>query len=140
MSRDDSSRMNTLYKLTNGKTLTTDQVAARLSKASSPGDWNPNPAENPDFDWWSAIKKAKIQSLDHLNDLFATFPSPEYRRTEVFAWKSEWMLANNDRDTARALAEQAIEAAKDGSWFRWYDSAQKKVAYSALRVILKSCG
>jgi hypothetical protein len=43
------------------------------------------------------------------------------------------MLASGNRHAARYLAEQAIEAAKDGSWFRWYDSAQKKVAYGALQ-------
>src|SRR5262249_29457406 len=36
----------------------------------------------------------------------------------------------------RDLAEQAIEAANDGSWFRWHDGAQKKVAYGALRSIV----
>jgi hypothetical protein len=124
---------HTLYRLTSGETLTTDQVAARLSRADSSGDWNPNPAENGDFDWWSAVKRASIQSSDHLNDLIATFPPPEYRTVELLAWKSEWMLASGDRHAARELAEQAIEAAKDGSWFRWWDGAQKKVAYGALQ-------
>ncbi len=123
---DDSSRKSALYRLTSGETLSTDQVAARLSRADNPGDWNPNPAENGDFDWWSAVKRASIQSLDHLNDLVATFPPPEYRTVELLAWKSEWMLASGDRHAARELAEQAIEAAKDGSWFRWWDGAQKK--------------
>jgi hypothetical protein len=131
--RYDSSLKNTLYKLTSGETLMTDQVAARLSKVDSPGDWNPNPAENGDFDWWSAVKRASIQSLNHLNDLIATFPPPEYRRVELLALKSDWMLANGDRHAARELAEQAIGAAKDGSWFRWWDGAQKKIAYSALQ-------
>jgi hypothetical protein len=131
--RYDSSLKNTLYRLTSGETLTTDQVAARLSTADSPRDWNPNPAENGDFDWWSAVKRASIQSSDHLNDLIATFPPPEYRTVELLAWKSEWMLANGDRHAARELAEQAIEAAKDGSWFRWWGGAQKKIAYSALQ-------
>jgi hypothetical protein len=131
--RYDSSLKNMLYRLTSGETLSTDQVAARLSRFDSPGDWNPNPAENGDFDWWSAVKRASIQSLDHLNDLIATFPPPEYRRVELLAWKSEWMLAGGDRHAAKQLAEQAIEAAKDGSWFRWWDGAQKKVAYGALQ-------
>ena len=92
------------------------------------GAWNLNPAENGDFDWWSAVKRASIQSLDHLNDLIAAFPPPEYRRVELLAWKSKWMLASGDRHAAREHAEQAIEAAEDGSWFRWWDGAQKKVA------------
>ena len=131
--RDDSSRKSTFYKLSSGETLTTDQVAARLSRADNPVDWNPNPAENGDFDWWSAVKRATIQSLDHLDDLIATFSPPEYRTVELLAWKSEWMLARGDRHAARNLAEQAIEAANDGSWFRWYDGAQKKVAFAALQ-------
>ncbi len=132
MDRYESSLKNTLYRLTTGETLTTDQVAARLSRADSPSDWNPNPEENGDFDWWSAVKKVTIQSSDHLNALIATFPPPEYRMAEFLAWRSEWMLANGDHHAARQLAEQAIEAAKDGSWFRWWDGAQKKVAYRAL--------
>ncbi len=137
-SRDESSRESTLYRLTSGETLTTNQVAARLSRADHPHDWNPNPAENGSFDWWSAVKRASIQSLDHLNDLIATFPPPEYQAVELLARKSEWMLASGDRHAARDFAEQAIEAAKDGSWFRWHDGAQKKVAYGALqRVALR---
>ena len=132
-SRDDSSLKNTLYRLTSGETLTIDQVAARLSRAECPGDWHPNPAENREFDWWSAVKRARIQNLDHLNDLLATFPPPEYQTVELLAWKSECMLASGDRHAARDLAEQAIEAAKDGSWFRRWDGAPKKVAYGALQ-------
>src|SRR5262245_59031367 len=113
--RDDSSLRSTLYKLTSGETLTTDQVAARLSRADNPGDWNPNPAENGDFDWWSAVKRVSIQSLEHLDSLIATFPLPEHQRVELLAWKSEWMLASGDRHAASELAKQAIEAAKDGS-------------------------
>ena len=130
---DDSSRKSTLYRLTSGETLSTGQVATRLSRADHPHDWNPNPAENGEFDWWSAVKRASIWSLEHLNNLMATFPPPEYLTVEWLAWKSEWMLASDDRDTARALAEQAIEAAKDGSWFSSWDGAQKKVAYKALQ-------
>jgi hypothetical protein len=101
--RDDSSRNSTLYRLTSDETLTTDQVAARLSRVDSRGDWNPNPAENGDFDWWAAVKRATIQSLDHLNDLIASFPPSEYHTVELLAWKSEWMLANGDRLAAREL-------------------------------------
>ena len=63
--RDDSSHKSTLYRLTSGETLSTGQVAARLSRADNPGEWNPNPAENGEFDWWSAVKRASIQSLEH---------------------------------------------------------------------------
>jgi hypothetical protein len=129
----DSSRNSTLYRLTSGETLSTNQVAVRLSRADNPGGWNPNPAENGSFDWWSSMKRASFQSLDHLNNLLATFPPPEYRTVELLAWKSEWMQARGDRHAARDLAEQAIKAAKDRSWFRWIDGAEKKVAYAAFQ-------
>jgi hypothetical protein len=135
LGRHDSSHRSSLYKLTSGEMLSTWQVAARLSQADHPGDWNPNPTENDEFDWWSAVKEASIQSLEHLNNLIATFPPPEYRAVESLAWQSEWMLASGDRHAARQLAERAIEAAKEGSWFRWHDGAQKKVAYSALQKV-----
>lgn len=132
----DSSQQSTLYKLSSGRTLTTDQVAARLSRPDNPSNWNPNPAENGNFDWWRALKRAQIQSLDHVNDLIATFPPSEYRTVESLAWKSEWTLAIGNRRAARDLAEEAIKAANGGSWFRWHDGAQKKVAYGALRSIV----
>lgn len=40
-----------------------------------------------------------------------------------------------DRDTAKLLAERAIDLAKDSSWHRWLDGAQKKIAYGALKRI-----
>lgn len=132
---DDSSRKSTLYRLSSGATLTIDQVAARLSRADNMGEWNTNPTGNTDFNWWSAVKRANIRSLDHLNTLITTFPPAEYYTVELLALKSGWMLANGDRQAARVLAEQAIEAAKDGSWFSWYDGAQKKVAYDALKKV-----
>jgi hypothetical protein len=135
-SHNDSSRQNTLYKLGNGQTLTTGQVAVRLSSTDNTSDWNPNPAENGGFDWWSAFKRVHVQSLEHLNNLIATFPPSEYRTAELLAWKSERMLASGNRHTAREFAEQAIEAANNGSWFRWYDGAQKLVAYRVLRTIV----
>ena len=74
-----------------------------------------------------------IESLDHLNNLVTTFPPPDFETVELLAWKSGWMLERGDRHVARELAEQAIEAARDGSWFRWRDGAEKKVAYGALQ-------
>ena len=65
---NDSSHKSMLYRLTNGETLSIGQVAARLSRADNPGNWNPNPAENSEFDWWSAVKRASIQSSDHLRN------------------------------------------------------------------------
>jgi hypothetical protein len=134
-SRDDSSRKNTLYKLASGESLTADQVAALLSRADRPDDWNPNPDENHDFGWWSAIESASIQSLDHLNQLISRFPPPGYRGAKLLALKSEAMLASGDHNAARHLAEQAIEATRTESWFRYFDGGQKRAAYHALRKV-----
>jgi hypothetical protein len=133
--RDDSSRKNSLYKISTNKTLTTDEVAARLSKADQMHHWNPNPADNAEFDWWSAIRKAEIRSLDHLNALISNFPPPDYRAVELFAWKSKHFFDAGDRNSARQLAEQAIECGANGSWFKRYDGAQKIAAYAALKRI-----
>lgn len=97
--------------------------------------WNPNPAENAEFDWWSAVKKAKIRDVSHLNDLLSTFPPSDYREVDLLVWKSERLLEIGDRETAKLLAEQAIERARDGSWHRWLDGAQKRIAYGALKMI-----
>jgi hypothetical protein len=114
---------------------TTDQVAARLSNPDTPGVWNPNPAENAEFDWWSAVRRAKIRDMPHLNDLLSSFPPSDYREFDLLAWKSERLLEFGDRDTAKLLTEQAIDRARDGSWHRWLDGAQKKIAYGALKRI-----
>ena len=131
----DSSRKSSLYKSPTGETETIDQVAIRLSNHNNHGGWNPNPAENKEFDWWSAVKKAKIKNTSHLNDLLSAFPPPDYREVDLLAWKSERLLEFGDLDTARLLAEQAIDRARDGSWHLWSDGAQKKIAYGALKRI-----
>lgn len=134
-SQDDSSRKSSLYKRTEGETETADQVAARLSNHENLQQWNPNPAENAEFDWWSAVKKAKIRDASHLNDLLSSFPPSDYREVDLLVWKSERLLEIGDRETAKLLAEQAIERARDGSWHRWLDGAQKRTAYGALKMI-----
>ena len=65
------------------------------------------------------------------------FSAPEYRKAEFLAWKSEKLLEFGDRENAKLHAEQAIDCAKDKSWLKWYDGAQKKVAYGALMRIDK---
>jgi len=133
--RDDSSRKSSLYKRPTGEMETIDQVAARLSNHDKLGEWNPNPAKNAKFDWWSAVRRAKIRDMSHLNDLLSSFPPPDYREFDLLAWKSERLLEFGDQDTAKLLAEQAIDRARDGSWHRWLDGAQKKIAYGALKRI-----
>lgn len=136
--RDDTSMKSSLYRHPTGETETIDQVAARLSNHDNVGGWNPYPAENAEFDWWSAVKRAKVGDLSHLNDLLSSFPPPDYRQSDLLAWKSERLLEIGDRGTAKLLAEQAIDNARDGSWHRWLDGAQKKVAYGALKRIDKN--
>ena len=132
---DDTSIKNSLYRLPTGEIETIDQVAARLSNYDNTGEWNPNPTENAEFDWWSAVRRAKIRDMSHLNDLLSAFPPPDYRDIDLLVWKSEKLLEIGDPDTAKLLAEQAIDLARDRSWHRWLDGAQKKLAYGALKRI-----
>jgi hypothetical protein len=133
--QDDSSSKRSLYRRAAGETETIDQVAARLSNRDNPQQWNPNPAHNAEFEWWEAIKKTTIKDPSHLNDLLSLFPPSDYREFELLAWKSERLFEMGDRKTARLLAEQAIERARDGSWHLWLDGAQKKIAFNALKKI-----
>jgi hypothetical protein len=133
--QDDSSRKSSLYRLHSGEMETINQVAARLSNHENKGGWNPNPAENGGFDWWSAVREAKIRDIAHLNDLLAAFPPPDYRESEQLAWKAERLMEIGDRTTAVQLAMRAIEGSRDGTWHRWLDGAKKRVAYTALKGI-----
>ncbi len=133
--QDDSSRKSSLYRLHSGEMETINQVAARLSNHENKGGWNPNPAENGGFDWWSAVREAKIRDIAHLNDLLASFPPPDYRESDLLAWKAERLMEIGDRSTAVRLAMRAIESSRDGTWHRWLDGAKKRVAYTALKSI-----
>ena len=133
--RDDSSSRHSLYKNPSGEMETTDQVAARLSDPDNPEKWNPNPADNAGFDWWPAVKKAKIRDMSHVNHLLSSFPPSEYMEIDVLDWKSERLLELGDRGAARTLAKQAIDDSKNASWHRWLDGAKKKIAYGALKRI-----
>ena len=130
---DDSSMKSSLYLLPTGKTETRDQVAKRLGENTEPEKWSPYPEGNKEFDWWSAIKKAEIKSLAHLDAITSTFPPPEYRDVELLVWKSKWLLKFGNRKEAKQLAEQAIEQAKEGTWHRYHDGAEKKIAFEAMK-------
>lgn len=134
-SRDDSSLQGSLYRLASGEVRTQDEMAQVLSRGLDSADWNPNPEDNGQFDWWQTIKKASIQSTEHLEALIATFPHPDYRKVEFLAWKSGVLLRIGDNAAALELAEEAIREARDASWFRWYDGAQKITAFAALKAI-----
>jgi hypothetical protein len=133
--RNDSSMKSSLYRGLLGETETIDQVAARLSNLGSIEEWNPNPTDNVGFNWWSAVMKAKIRDISHLNDLISAFPPSDYREVDIIDLKSERLLEIGDRAAAIRLAEEAIDRAKDGSWYRWMDGAQKIIAYKALKRI-----
>ncbi len=134
-SRDDSSLQSSLYRLASGEVRTQDEMAQLLSRALDSADWNPNPGGNGQFNWWQTIKKATIQSTEHLEALIATFPHPDSRKVEFLAWKSGVLLQIGDGAAALNLAEEAIGEARDASWFRWYDGAQKITAFAALKAI-----
>lgn len=134
-SRDDDSRQGSLYRLASGEVRTQDQMAQLLSQHLDASNWNPNPSENGQFDWWQTIKKASIQSKEHLEALIATFPFPDYREVEFLSLKSGMLLQIGDRAAALELAEEAISKSRDASWFRWYDGAQKITAFAALKAI-----
>ena len=125
-SHNDSSRKSELYKQTNGELETIEHVASRLSNYANPEQWNLNPAENTEFNWWSAIKKAKINDTAHMDALLSSFALPDYSQVELLVWKSERMLELGDCKMAKLLAEQAIKRAKDGSWHRWLAWRTKK--------------
>jgi hypothetical protein len=137
---DDSARQSTLYRTAAGEVETLEQVAARLGDQEHPEAWNPNPDGNTGFEWWAAIRKAKVRNLAHLDTLVARFPPPDYRKVELFADKAELLLESGDRNAAREFAEQAISVARDGSWHRWFDGAQKRTGYGALKKVDRTAG
>ena len=89
---DDSSLKSTLYWLVTGEVETVNQISERLSDPNSPDAWNPNPEENTEFDWWTAIKKANVKDEQHFDKLVARFPPPDYREIERLVLKSGVLL------------------------------------------------
>ncbi|MDE0390000.1 MAG: hypothetical protein OXI75_14975 [Rhodospirillales bacterium] len=133
--RDDSALKSFLYRLTTGDVETLGQIAERLGDPDRPDRWNPNPGENAEFDWWAAIKKANIKDEQHFDSLVTSFPPPDYREVELLVLKAEVLLHSGNRNSARALIEQATASSKDGSWHRWLDSAQKVTVFRALKEV-----
>ena len=130
---DDFSWKSALYKLASGEILTTDQVAERLSNPDQTQNWNPNPADNGEFDWFRAIRRTAMKDLAHLNAVLAAVHLPDYRDSEMLAWKSGEFLRLGDREKAKQMAEEALVRANTGSWFTWLDGAKLRVAYEALK-------
>ena len=137
---DDSSLKSTLYRLATGEVETLDQIAERLSDPNRPDAWNPNPEENIEFDWWTAIKKANVKDEQHFDKLVARFPPPDYREIERLVLKSGVLLRSGKRNSAKEVIEQAITYSTDGSWHRWLDGAQKAIVFCALKGIDRAEG
>ena len=137
---DDSSLKSTLYRLATGEVETLDQVADRLSDPNRPDAWNPNPKENIEFDWWTAIKKANVRDQQHFDNLVTRFPPSDYREIERLVRKAEVLLNSGDRSGAKAVIEQAITQSKDGSWHRWLDGAQRVIVFRVLKEIDHAAG
>ena len=129
---DDSSQQSALYRLVTGEVETLGQIAERLSDPNRPDTWNPNPGDNTEFNWWAAIRKAKIQDEQHFDNLVARFPPPDYREVELLVRKADVLLHSGDRNSAKTVIEQAIIHARDGSWHRWFDGGKKVIVFRAL--------
>ena len=137
---DDSSQDNTLYRLSTGDVETVGQIAERLSDPNQPDTWNPNPEDNANFDWWAAIGKANIKNEQHFDNLVAKFPPTDYQEVELLVRRADVLLHSGNRNSARAVIEQAITRSRDRSWHRWFDGAQKVIAFHALKEIDRAEG
>lgn len=131
----EESRQDSLYKLGDGRTLTVGQMAARLRSAAGQDEWDPNPEENDGFRWWRVVREAGDLELERLEAVLARYSPPEYRRVEVLAAKAKTLQVSEHLDDAREVAQAAIDAARDGSWFLWHDGAQRRSAIDARRVL-----
>ena len=130
---DDSGEEGGLYRLAGGGLATMREMSERLSDPKRADEWNPNADENAGFDWWSAIREARVENEAHLDRLIGAFPPPNYRKVEVLVLKGEVLLANGDPGPARAVIERALEESRDGSWDSWLDGAKKRLAFAALK-------
>ena len=129
---DDASNNRSLYKLADGHVLTTEQVAARLRSASRRDEWDPNPAENAEFDWWEVIRKAGPLDIARLEAVQAHCPTPEYRKAEYLALRSIAFREHGCPRKARETADAAVEVAAGHSWFAGYDGGQRQAPIRAL--------
>ena len=133
--RENPSQTRTLYRHKDGEVETLVQIAERLSDPNHPDQWNPNPEDNNDFDWWAAIRKAEVRDEQHFDSLVARFPPLDYQEVERLARKAEIFLRLGNRRAARRVAERAIGQASDGSWHHRLDGAKKVMAFRSLKRI-----
>lgn len=133
----ESSMESSLYKLKSGEKKTIHQMVRLLSDHENKKNWNPNPDENDMFRWTSVIKKIRVTNERHLIDILECIPIPEYNEIEILCWKSEKYFKFGNREKAQTLADNAIKLSKAGSWHQRFDSAQKMMAFGALKRINK---
>ena len=132
---DDASSNHFLYKLAGGRVLTAEQVAAKLRSARRRDEWDPNPAENAEFDWWEAIRKAGPLDIARLEAVLAHCSTPEYRKAEYLASRSIAFREHGRLGEAREIADEALKVAAGHSWFAGYDGGQRQAAFRALRAL-----
>ena len=130
---DDSGGESGLYRLAGGGLATVREMSERLSDRGMADEWNPNPDENAEFDWWSAIEEARVENEEHLDQLIGAFPARDYRKVEVLVRRGDVLLADGEPASARAVIERALEESRDGSWDSWLDGAKKRLAFAALK-------
>jgi hypothetical protein len=131
--RDDSAMKSSLYRLSTGEIKTRAEMTRILSDFSRRDEWNPNPSENEDFHWESALFDVNIADVHHADALLQAFNFSSHSEVRLLTWRSRVQLNVGNRQEARSLAEQAITlASKDGTWLERLDGAKLKVAYEAL--------
>ncbi len=131
--RDDSAMKSSLYRLSAGEVKTRAEMTGILSDINRRDEWNPNPSQNEDFHWESALFDVDISDIHHAKSLLQSFNFSRHADVGLLAWQSRVQLNAGHRETARQFAEDAIElASKDGTWLGRLDGAKLKVAYEAL--------
>ena len=124
-----------LYRLVDGRSLTTEQVASWLRSARAHSDWNPNPDGNEGYHWLDAVRKAGVLDVAILEAILTLNTVESYRESETLAARSLALGSQGDLKEARALAEHAIAASRDVGWFVRWDGGQRQAAYQALRAL-----
>ena len=109
---------HSLYKLEDGRRLTSAQVGARLASATAGAGWDPNPEGNEGYDWRPAMQFAGVLDADRLDAIVARDGVvQDSREVEILAAKSHALREREELAEARQLAEKAISKSQDYGWF-----------------------
>ena len=135
LGRDDSSWGARLYRLRSGEVETLRQVAERLSDRRRADIWNPNPEDNTEFDWWTAIEEAEIEDEEHLEELLAAFPPPDYREVDALVRRVQVLARTGKRLAARKVIAETIARSTEGSWHEWLDGGRLMKVFGALKQV-----